>query len=365
MSRSNGTVVIKIGSSCIVNQDGDVRLSNLAALCETVAELSKLWERVVLVSSGAIALGRQSLNTKLIPQSIAEKQALASVGQPYLMNIYRGFLEHLNLTVGQVLISKSDFGNTTRNQNTLNTFENLFKFGVIPIVNENDTVATEEIQYGDNDELAALVAGFLEAEWLVILTNHECLFASSESDPQMIHSITTLESLKEIYSSIKPYGEYANLKSKIKAAEIAAYRKVKTVITNGLLPTNVLNILSGQEIGTKIDIQGIRYLHLKEYRLKYASELVGKVYINAGAKKAILEKKASLLPVGIVGVEGVFPEQSVIAIHDENDRQILRGVVKYSSVVIDRMKGMKKSDLDHFFDGQGEVVNRDYMVFLD
>ncbi len=112
----------------------------------------------------------------LVPQSIAEKQALASVGQLYLTNLYKGFLDQLDLTVGQVLVSKSDFGDVVRNENILNTFENLFKFGVIPIVNENDTVATEEIKYGDNDELSALVAGFLDAKWLFILTNHEGVF---------------------------------------------------------------------------------------------------------------------------------------------------------------------------------------------
>ncbi|NJK58547.1 MAG: hypothetical protein HC939_22505 [Pleurocapsa sp. SU_5_0] len=120
--RSKGTVVVKIGSSCMFQPDGRASLSNLARLAETIAKLSKLWERVVLVSSGAIALGRQHLNTTLVPQSIAEKQALASVGQLYLMNLYKGFLDQLDLTVGQVLVSKSDFGDAVRNENILNTF---------------------------------------------------------------------------------------------------------------------------------------------------------------------------------------------------------------------------------------------------
>jgi glutamate 5-kinase len=360
-----GTLVIKIGSSCIVQKDGRVSLSNLAEVAETVAKLSRLWEKVVLVSSGAIVLGRQHLKTKLVPQSIAEKQALASVGQLYLMNLYKGFLDQLDLTVGQVLVSKSDFGDAVRNENTLNTFENLFKLGVIPIVNENDTVAIEEIKHGDNDELAALVAGFLEAEWLFILTNHEGIFTLSESEPQMLRSIEQLDSLQNIYASIKPYGKYANLRSKIKAAEIAAYRKVKTVIINGDLPASILEVLLGQDIGTKIELQDLRYLHLKEFRLKYASEPVGKLYINAGAAKAILERKASLLPVGIVRVEGSFPEQSVVTVYDQDESCVAKGVVRYSSTMIEKMKGMKSEELDFFFDRKGEVINRDYMVFLD
>lgn len=363
--RSKATVVVKIGSSCMFQPDGRASLSNLARLAETIAKLSKLWERVVLVSSGAISLGRQHLNTTLVPQSIAEKQALASVGQFYLMNLYKGFLDQLDLTVGQVLVSKSDFGDAVRNENILNTFENLFKFGVIPIVNENDTVATEEIKYGDNDELSALVAGFLDAEWLFVLTNHEGVFILSESEPQMVLSIETLEVLQEIYSSIKPYGKYANLRSKIKAAEIAAYRNVKTVIIDGYAPANVLEILSGQEIGTKIEIQNIRYLYLKEYRLKYSSDPIGRIYINIGAAKAILERKASLLPVGILRVEESFPEQLIVAVYDENNQNIAKGVVRYSSNTIDKMKGLKSAELDFFFDGKGEVINRDYMVFLD
>lgn len=281
------------------------------------------------------------------------------------MNLYKGFLDQLDLTVGQVLVSKSDFGDAVRNENILNTFENLFKFGVIPIVNENDTVATEEIKYGDNDELSALVAGFLDAEWLFVLTNHEGVFILSESEPQMVLSIETLEVLQEIYSSIKPYGKYANLRSKIKAAEIAAYRNVKTVIIDGYAPANVLEILSGQEIGTKIEIQNIRYLYLKEYRLKYSSDPIGRIYINIGAAKAILERKASLLPVGILRVEESFPEQLIVAVYDENNQNIAKGVVRYSSNTIDKMKGLKSAELDFFFDGKGEVINRDYMVFLD
>jgi glutamate 5-kinase len=136
--------------------------------------------------------------------------------------------------------------------------------------------------------------------------------------------------LHEIYSSIKSYGKYANLRSKIKAAEIAAYRNVKTVIINGYTPMNALEVLSGQAIGTKIEIQNIRYLHLKEYRLKYSSDPIGRLYINAGAAKAILEGKASLLPVGILRVEENFPEQSVVAVYDENNQNIAKGVGNHS-----------------------------------
>jgi glutamate 5-kinase len=363
--RSSGTIVVKIGSSCVFPQNSRISLSRLAGLAETIAELSKSWEKVVLVSSGAIALGRQHLGTTLVPQSIAEKQALSSVGQLYLMNLYKGFLEQLNLTVGQVLVSRSDFGDAVRNENILNTFENLFKFGVIPIVNENDTVATEEIKYGDNDELAALVAGFLDAEWLFILTNHEGVFMLSEDEPQIVRSIEKLEALQEIYSLIKPYGKYANLRSKIKAAEIAAHRRVKTAIVNGDLPVNILGILLGQEIGTKIEVQDIRYLYPKEFRLKYSSDPVGRLYINTGAAKAILERKTSLLPVGILRVEEKFPEQSVVAIYDESNQNIAKGVAKFSSDTINRMKGMRSDEIDTLFDRKGEVVNRDYMVFLD
>ena len=137
------------------------------------------------------------------------------------------------------------------------------------------------------------------------------------------------------------------------------------MIIDGYTPMNVIEVLSGQAIGTKIEIQNIRYLHLKEYRMKYASDPIGRIYVNTGAAKAILERKASLLSVGILRVEESFPEQSVVAVYDESDQNIAKGVVRYSSNTIDKMKGMKSAELDFFFDGGGEVINRDYMVFLD
>lgn len=362
MSDVTKTIVVKIGCSSLFQSNGEVSLSNLARLTETIHDLLKICKRVVIVSSGAIAFGRQNLDTKLVPQSIAEKQALASVGQVYLMNIYKNFLDVLGLKVGQVLVSKSDFRNSCRSENTLNTFENLFKLGVIPIVNENDTVAVEEIKYGDNDELASLVAGFLEAEWLFILTNHDGVCDPSQS-LRIINKIESHEALQDIYFSINTYGKYSNLKSKLKAAEIASYKRTKTVIINGSSPNKIIDVIQGEEVGTLIEIKNTRYLHEKEFRLKYTLDLAGNIYINPGAANAVIERKASLLSVGIVEVEGNFTAQSIVAVCDENKHQIFKGVVKYDSNIINRMKGMKSGEIENFFDSN-VIIHRDDMIFI-
>jgi glutamate 5-kinase len=363
MIHSKGTIVVKIGASCIIRQNNKVSLSNLAELAETIAELSEIWERVVLVSSGAIVIACQHLKVQLPPQNVTEKQALASVGQLYLMNTYREFFDRLGVTVGQVLISKSDFGEVVCNENILNTFENLFKLGVIPIVNENDTVATEEIKYGDNDELSALVAGFLEAEWLFILTNHEGIPTLSDSELQIFHSIQQLETLQNISKSINSDDKYANLKSKIKAAEIAASRKVKTLIINGNSSSNIIKVLSGENIGTKIDLQDMQYLSLEKFRLKYASRISGKIYINESAK-VILQNRGSLSSTGVIKIEGLFLEQSVVSIYDKNEEYIAKGVVEFSSQVIESIKGMKPEEIDHIYPNN-EIMNYRYVVLSD
>ncbi len=363
MNNSKRTIVVKIGCSSMFQSNGEVSLSNLARLTETIYELLKIRERVVIVSSGAIAFGRQNLNTTLVPQSIAEKQALASVGQVYLMNIYKNFLDVLDLKVGQILVSKSDFRDSIRSENTLNTFENLFKLGVIPIVNENDTVAVEEIKYGDNDELASLVAGFLEAEWLLILTNHDGVCDPSQQF-KIINRIESHEILQKIYSSISSYGKYANLKSKLKAAEIASHKGIKTAIINGSSANKIIDVILGVEIGTTIEIKDARYLYEKEFRLKYTLDPVGSIYVNAGAADAVLTKKASLLSIGITRIEGDFGEQSIVTVYDENENKIFKGVVKYASSIINRMKGMRSEEIDMLFDSN-VIIHRDYMVFLD
>lgn len=254
----SNTVVVKIGTSSLTNnQSGDLRLSAIGPLVETLTHLRRDGWRVVLVSSGAVGVGSARLKLKQRPTTIAEKQAVAAVGQGRLMRLYDDMFSSLNQPIAQVLLTRGDLVNRDRYLNAQRTFNQLLDMHVIPVVNENDTVAVDELQFGDNDTLSALVAGIVEADWLILLTDVDRLYSADPRLDPNAQPITRVEKGKPLLVQAGSTGASGwgtgGMATKLSAAQIATSMGVTMAIANGKSPHLIPNILAGEDIGTRFD----------------------------------------------------------------------------------------------------------------
>lgn len=364
------TLVVKIGTSSLTQPEtGLLALSTIATLVETLSQLRHQGHQVILVSSGAVGVGCARLGLMERPRTIAMKQAVAAVGQGRLMRVYDDLFTSVQQPIAQVLLTRSDLVQRSRYVNAYRTFRQLLKLGVIPIVNENDTLATEELKFGDNDTLSALVASLVGADWLFLLTDVDRLYsADPRLDPNaqpilLVDKIEQLESLQvEVGDRGSAWGT-GGMVTKIAAARIATTAGVRTVITEGRSPHNIEKILQGAAIGTRFEPQPQPVNARKRW---IANGLVpaGKLYLDAGAVKAIRDSGKSLLAAGITEIEGEFQSQDAVQLCDAIGQEIARGIVNYNSTELQKIRGAHSDNIPRILGYRGEetIVHRDNLV---
>lgn len=349
-------IVLKVGSNLLVKEDS-INKTYIMNLVTVVNEIIEAGNQVAIVSSGAAASGRALLSLRGISRSILSKQALCALGQPKLIEIYQQAFDFFNRHVAQILLTKDDFNNRQRFLNLRNTLIGLSELGIVPIVNENDTVSVEEIKFGDNDILSAMFSICWGADYLFLMTSVDGVIGE---DGKVIERYPVDTPNVRIADLGKTSFGTGGISSKIMAAKIAVESGVNAFIVNGRTLECVKKVLSGQKCGTQFVLSKHRKLSKRESWVKYISKPKGVLYVNDGAYTALLARK-SLLPVGILNIEGSFEEGDVVLIAHENEI-IGRGIVNYSSKDLDKIKGLKSSEIPEDIYTYDEVIHADNLI---
>jgi glutamate 5-kinase len=364
------TLVVKIGTSSLTGSTtGQFALSTLAALVEALCTLRHQGHQVVLVSSGAVGIGCRRLQLTERPKTLAMKQAVAAVGQGRLMRIYDDLFSALNQPIAQVLLTRSDLAQRSRYVNSYRTFRQLLQIGVIPIVNENDTVAVEELKFGDNDTLSALVASLIGAQWLFILTDVDRLYsADPRSNPgaQPIISIDRMADIQAFKAVAGGQGSTwgtGGMLTKLEAAQIAATSGVRTVITDGRHPQTIAQALAGEAVGTQF-VPSPRPGRARKRWIAAGLAPSGHLHLDRGASTAIVNGGKSLLAAGITHIEGNFDAQDAVVICADDGTDIARGIVNYNAADLQRILGRRSEEIRGIlgYEGADTVVHRDNLV---
>ncbi len=361
------TLVVKLGSSIVAADDGELRVDVLDSVCAQVAELEQGGERVVMVTSGAIARGMRLMDLPARPRAMDELQAASAVGQGDLFRAYQSRLGERGTRSAQVLLTAADIAARTNYLNARQTLRRLIEWGVVPVVNENDTTATDEISFGDNDFLAAQVAILLNARLLVLLSDVDGLYPSdprTDPDAELITAVEDFSALAEmeIGDRTSVFGS-GGMRSKVAAAEMAAESGIPATICNGTKPGTLLVTAIGDPVGTSFAPQEGKTPSFKLW-LKYAKPAKGRLTVDDGAAQVLRESGSSLLPVGIVGVEGSFGVGDAVEVA-ANGAVIGKGIVDYSAQELGQVTGLKSAQvrelLPHAAD---EVIHRDRFVLI-
>ncbi|MDX2230643.1 MAG: glutamate 5-kinase [Leptolyngbyaceae cyanobacterium bins.349] len=364
------TLVIKIGTSSLTQPEtGRLALSTIASVVETLSQLRRQGHRIVLVSSGAVGVGCARLGLTERPKGIALKQAVAAVGQGRLIRVYDDMFTTLQQPIAQVLLTRGDLVQRNSYLNVERTFQELLGLGVIPIVNENDTVAVDELKFGDNDTLSALVASLVNADWLFLLTDVDRLYSADprrNPEAQPITLVNRLEELKELQVQVGDRGSNwgtGGMMTKIAAAQIATGAGVRTVITQGRSPQNIEKILQGEALGTQFEPQP-RPVSARKRWIAHGLIPAGTLYLDDGAVQAICHAGKSLLAAGIVAVEGDFESQDAVVVCDRAGNEIARGVVNYSHAELAKVKGQQSDAIAAIlgYPSPETVIHRDNLV---
>jgi len=367
------TVVVKVGSRVLTREDGALDDSRVAAVADQLARLRLDGRKVVLVSSGAVAAGIGRLGWKRRPTDLAELQAAAAVGQSRLIESYNKALAPHGLNAAQILLTAEDLQHRTRYLNTRNTLNALFRCGAIPIINENDTVAVDELQisFGDNDRLAALVTNLLRAPLMILLSDVEGVYDRNpaEEGAKLMSVITHLDAAdsyaKDAVGPARIQLSRGGMGSKLRAARIAAAAGESVVIAAGRRPNVLLDILAGAEVGTLILAEGRTVASRKRW-IGWSAPPRGKLLLDAGAAKAVQSNGKSLLAVGVRGVEGNFAKGDVVSLCDPAGREFARGLSNYSSTQMTTIAGQPTDRIAELLGHcpYDEVVHRDNLVVL-
>ncbi len=345
-------VVIKIGTSGITTNNGSLDEEEMQKLASQIAAAIKNGDKIVLVTSGAVAAGITELGIPPKPKDIAFQQAAAAAGQSVLMAKYRDFFKKYNLKVAQILLTAEDLSNRAAYVHTCDVLGLLLKTGVVPIINENDVTSVDElmrtegykVNFSDNDILSVLVAGAVCADLVIILSDVEGLYTTDPSEPgaQLIKTVDSITAeLKKSLNGKSKLGR-GGIQSKIKAAEIATYCGIPMVIANSRRENIIVDILAGREVGTYFKPQR-RMCAVKRW-IAYGAAVKGIIQVNEGAKKAILEG-SSLLPVGVTKVVGAFNEGDVVCLEDQNRVKFARGNPNYDSTQLNLIKGLQVTEV--------------------
>jgi glutamate 5-kinase len=359
------TVVTKLGSSIVAGEDGELRADVLDRVCAQVAQLHSGGEDVILVTSGAIPRGMRVLEMKRRPGAIDELQAASAVGQGALFRAYEERLVGAEVHAAQVLLTASDLQMRTHYLNARQTLTRLLDWRVVPVVNENDTTATDEITFGDNDFLAAQVAIMLEARLLVLLTDQEGLFTKDprrDPDAELVPEVGSDAELDryEIGEHTSPFG-LGGMRSKVSAARMASASGVAAVICDGTAEGTLGSAAAGEAVGTRFEPHPERASSFKLW-LRYAKPVHGTVRVDEGAARVLRERGSSLLPVGITEVEGEFEAGDAVEVSADGEA-IGKGIVNYSAGELRQIKGMRTDKVRELLPhASEEAVHRDYFV---
>jgi glutamate 5-kinase len=359
-------VVVKIGSAVITGKDGIDR-DIIEQLVGEVAGLIAKGCQVVIVTSGAIASGKHRMGITTPLKSMPQKQAAAAIGQGRLMRVYSNAFGRHGVYVGQVLLTMSDLTDRKRFINVRNTLTTLMEWGVIPIINENDTVAVDEIKFGDNDSLAAMVANIVEANLLVNLTSTEGLY---DRNPAKSKKAKILHLVEEITDDIQAAATdetsdvgTGGMRSKVLAARRVTAFGIPYIIASGKRKDVLTGILEGEEIGT-LFLPSSEHLNSRKYWIAFTLRSRGKLVLDDGAKKALLEQGKSLLPSGVVDVEGDFGVGDPVICVDQQGTLLAKGLVNFSAQDVRKIMGLKTSKIQQVlgYKDYDEVIHRDNMA---
>lgn len=362
-------VVIKIGSRVLTDSDGALDMAVIGRICDEIAMLRDQGLQVVVVSSGAVAAGRSELGLMDKPRTIPHKQAAAAVGQTRLMQAYETSFTPHNLKTAQVLLTSEDLGSRQRFLNARATLDALLGFGIIPIINENDTVVVDEIKFGDNDNLSALVTNVAEAHLLLILTDIEGFYTA---DPTTDPEATLIPLIKAVTRDVERAAGGSGstvgtggMATKVAAAKKAGKNGVATIMVSGKKKGIITAALHGEEVGT-LFLPSDTGLNRRKHWIAYTLKPSGKIVVDDGARNALLKKGKSLLPSGVVKVEGKFERGACVRLTGLDGVEFARGLSDYSSNESSRLIGCKSPEIEsilgyHYGD---VIIHRDNLVLL-
>ena len=363
-------IVVKVGTSTITYANGKRNFSQIDRLARELSDLQNQGKEMILVSSGAVAVGVDRLGLPAKPSTIPGKQACAAVGQGVLMHTYEKLFADYGQIVAQVLITRTEAIDRHRYTNCRNTFMTLLQQGVIPIVNENDVVALDELKIGDNDNMSALVAGIVDADLVIILSDIDGLYtANPATHPEATLVHTVPEITPEIEASAGGVGSSrgtGGMATKIQAAKAATNSGIQLVIASGTEKNAIPRILQGEEIGT-LFVSRENRLQFRKRWLAFGAKIQGSIVVDDGCAKAIRKAGGcSILPAGICQVMGDFQTGSTVSVIYKECHELARGLVHYTSSELDRIKGCKSADIENILGHKNfdEVIHRDDLVIL-
>ncbi|OOH91791.1 glutamate 5-kinase [Pasteurellaceae bacterium 15-036681] len=360
------TIVVKFGTSTLTHGSNSLSRPHMLEFVKQIAALHQQGFRIIVVSSGAAAAGRNYLGHPELPKTLANKQMFAAVGQSQLIQTWESLFSIYNIRIGQMLITRADIENKDHFLNARDTLSALLDNGIIPIFNENDAVATAEFRIGDNDNLSALVAILAQAEQLYLLTDQEGLF---DSDPRNNPQAKRLPVVEKITPEIRQMAGGSGttlgtggMMTKIIAADIATRSGVETLIAQGERPNVIVDLALGSEIGTKFLAQHDKVEGRKQWL--FGAPPAGSITIDQGAENALLNQHKSLLPAGITNVENKFARGEVIKIFNQEGKAIALGIARYNSDALGQLKGRKSSEIESLigYEFGSVAIHRDEMV---
>lgn len=363
-------IVVKVGTSTITYANGKRNFSQIDRLARELSDLQNQGKEMILVSSGAVAVGVDRLGLPAKPSTIPGKQACAAVGQGVLMHTYEKLFADYGQVVAQVLITRTEAIDRHRYTNCRNTFMTLLQQGVIPIVNENDVVALDELKIGDNDNMSALVAGIVDADLVIILSDIDGLYTANPAthpDATLVHTVQ--EITPEVEASAGGVGSSrgtGGMATKIQAAKAATNSGIQLVIASGTEKNAIPRILQGEEIGT-LFVSRENRLQFRKRWLAFGAKIQGSIVVDDGCARAIRKAGGcSILPAGIYQVVGDFQTGSTVSVIDKEGHELARGLVHYTASELERIKGCKSSDIEGILGHKNydEVIHRDDLVIL-
>ncbi|MBI2803573.1 MAG: glutamate 5-kinase [Planctomycetes bacterium] len=361
------TVVVKIGTNVLTGDDGRLDAQRLQALADQVQRLRQTGRKVALVSSGAIGAGVGRLGLSQRPTDLRQLQACAAIGQNFLMRAYQECFDQHNVHTAQILLTASDFDSRARYLNARNTIVTLFEWGVVPIINENDTVSIAEIKFGDNDHLAAMVTNLLQAPLLILLTVVDGLYRTDpRSDPnaQKIATVDHIDmAVMEMAGASQSSLGTGGMRSKLRAARLATAAGESVIMANGAQPGTLDEIFACAPIGTLFLPHGNSLPAWKRW-VGFTARPRGKILVNDGARFAVHQQGKSLLPVGVIQVQGTFSKGDVVALCDQAGQEFARGLTNYSSDDAGQILGLRTEKIAEVVGAfpYEEIVHRDNLV---
>ena len=363
------TVVIKVGTNVLTGADGRLDPARMQALSDQIQRIRTPGRKVALVSSGAIGAGVGRLGLGKRPVDLRHLQGCAAIGQSFLMRAYQECFDKHGVHTAQILLTAGDFDHRTRYLNARNTILTLFEWGVLPVINENDTVSIAEIKFGDNDHLAAMLTNLLQAPLLILLTVVDGLYSGDPRvDPKAVRIPTVANidaSVMDLAGSSKSSLGTGGMRSKLKAARIATAAGESVIIANGADPRTLDAIFACEPVGTLFLPHGSGLPAWKRW-LGFTAQPKGKIHVNDGAKKALQEQGKSLLPVGVIQVHGNFHKGDVVSLCDAAGAEFARGLSNYSAHDASRIQGLRSEKINTVLGAvpYEEIVHRDNLVVI-